>query len=200
MNIDFSKYQGTGNDFILLNNLDGRYDGLSINQIDFLCNRRFGVGADGLIKINHSNIANYEVDYYNSDGSKSFCGNGARCAVAFASTLGFDAGNVTFDAFDGLHQAVFNGFEVGLGMSDVLRIDKKDDASAGSVLNAQMASDMDDRDMDAIARGIGGEYKYAEADAALAADRAAAKLAEESEAENAAAEPPVEPPVEPAAE
>jgi len=79
-------------------------------------------------------------------------------------------------------------------------IDKKDDASAGSVLNAQMASDMDDRDMDAIARGIGGEYKYAEADAALAADRAAAKLAEESEAENAAAEPPVEPPVEPAAE
>jgi len=128
MNIDFSKYQGTGNDFILLNNLDGRYDGLSINQIDFLCNRRFGVGADGLIKINHSNIANYEVDYYNSDGSKSFCGNGARCAVAFASTLGFDAGNVTFDAFDGLHQAVFNGFEVGLGMSDVLRIDKKDDA------------------------------------------------------------------------
>ena len=56
MIIEFSKYQGTGNDFILLNNLDGRYNELSIDQISFLCDRRFGVGADGLIKINRSEV------------------------------------------------------------------------------------------------------------------------------------------------
>lgn len=82
MIIEFSKYQGTGNDFILLNNLDGRYNELSIDQISFLCDRRFGVGADGLIKINRSEKAQYEVDYYNSDGSKSFCGNGAKIGRA----------------------------------------------------------------------------------------------------------------------
>ena len=122
MIIEFSKYQGTGNDFVLLNNLDGCYDELSIDQISFLCDRRFGVGADGLIKINHSEKAQYEVDYYNSDGSKSFCGNGARCAVAFASTIGLETSTSEFDAYDGLHHAVYNQIEVGLGMNDLTNI------------------------------------------------------------------------------
>ena len=81
MVVQFSKYQGTGNDFVLLNNLDGTYNQLTIDQISFLCDRRFGVGADGLIKINSSLNSPFEVDYYNPDGSKSFCGNGARCAA-----------------------------------------------------------------------------------------------------------------------
>ncbi len=103
MQIKFSKYQGTGNDFILLNNLSGSHDALSVADIKLLCNRRFGIGADGLIKINQSYSKAFEIDYYNSDGSKSFCGDGARCAVAFAETLGIEVSDLTFDAIDGSH-------------------------------------------------------------------------------------------------
>lgn len=126
MVVQFSKYQGTGNDFVLLNNLDGAYNQLTIDQISFLCDRRFGVGADGLIKINSSLNSPFEVDYYNPDGSKSFCGNGARCAVAFAKTLGLDVANTSFNAFDGLHSASLNNEEVSLAMSDVEEIERID--------------------------------------------------------------------------
>ena len=124
MKVYFSKYQGTGNDFVMLDNLNGQYDKLSISQIKFLCDRRFGVGGDGLIKINSSLSLDFEVDYYNSDGSKSFCGNGARCAVAFAETLGIDVSNTTFTAIDGIHTASLNQSIVSLKMSDVSNFDK----------------------------------------------------------------------------
>jgi diaminopimelate epimerase len=110
----------------MVDNLSGEYDGLSIEQIQFICDRKFGVGADGLIKINRSEKAEFEVDYYNSDGSKSFCGNGARCAVAFADFLGIQTSNVSFDAFDGFHDAAFNQFEVRLNMSDVKSVKQID--------------------------------------------------------------------------
>ena len=88
----------------MLDNRDGKYNQLSIAQIQLICDRRFGVGADGLICINkHENYA-FEVDYSNSDGSKSFCGNGARCSVAFAAFLGINCESVTFLAIDGEHQ------------------------------------------------------------------------------------------------
>ena len=119
MIVQFYKYQGTGNDFVMIDNLSGQYDRLSIKQIQFICDRKFGAGADGLIKINRSKKVEFEVDYYNSDGSKSFCGNGARCAVAFANFLGIQTSNVSFDAFDGVHNAAFNQLEVRLDMSDV---------------------------------------------------------------------------------
>jgi len=119
MLVKFYKYQGTGNDFVMVDNLSGEYDELSIEQIKFICDRKFGVGADGLIKINRSENAAFEVDYYNSDGSKSFCGNGARCAVAFADFLGVNVDNVQFYAFDGVHDAAFNQLEVRLDMTDV---------------------------------------------------------------------------------
>lgn len=105
MKLNFSKYQGTGNDFIMLDNRSGRYDNLHLDQVRFLCDRKFGVGADGLIKISKDGNTAFEVDYYNSDGSKSFCGNGARCAVAFAEMLGVPASNIVFTAIDGLHEA-----------------------------------------------------------------------------------------------
>jgi diaminopimelate epimerase len=126
MLVQFSKYQGTGNDFILLNNLDGAYDELTVDQISYLCDRRFGIGADGVIKVNSSTESSFEVDYYNPDGSKSFCGNGARCAVAFAKTLGFDVTNTTFNAFDGLHSASLTLDDVSLAMSDVEEIEHMD--------------------------------------------------------------------------
>lgn len=122
MKITFSKYQGTGNDFVMLDNLNQQYDALTIEQIRFLCDRRFGIGADGLIKINRNSTAEFEVDYYNSDGSKSFCGNGARCSVAFAETLGLDVSTTSFLGIDGIHRATKNQAEIALEMNDVSTI------------------------------------------------------------------------------
>jgi diaminopimelate epimerase len=119
MQINFSKYQGTGNDFIMLDNRSGFYDDLSVTHIKQLCDRRFGVGSDGLIKINADSKTDFEVDYYNSDGSKSFCGNGARCAVAFASSLGIDVSRTTFKAYDGDHEASMIAGIISLKMNDV---------------------------------------------------------------------------------
>lgn len=105
MEISFFKYQGTGNDFVMLDNLTGQYDNLSLDQIRFLCNRKLGIGADGLIKISQDEDYDFCVEYFNSDGSQSFCGNGARCSVAFAKEIGLDVSETKFRAIDGVHQA-----------------------------------------------------------------------------------------------
>ena len=128
MTLTFSKYQGTGNDFIMLDNRNGQYDSLTLAQIKKLCDRRFGIGADGLIRINSSADTDYEVDYFNSDGSRSFCGNGARCAVAFAHSLGVEKADVVFMAIDGIHHARINGKRVELDMLPVSGIKKYGEA------------------------------------------------------------------------
>jgi diaminopimelate epimerase len=120
MELKFSKYQGTGNDFIMIDNLDGQWDNLSIKHIQQLCDRKFGIGADGLIKINSAKDVDFQVDYYNADGSQSFCGNGARCAVVFAHQLGITQQTVSFEAIDGLHSATKTADLVALQMSNVL--------------------------------------------------------------------------------
>lgn len=124
--IAFVKYQGTGNDFVMLDNLSGKYDNLSISDIQYICDRKFGVGADGLIKLNKKDGVDFYVDYYNSDGSQSFCGNGARCAVAFAKELGVIDQNTVFDAIDGVHAASIDGTGlVSLKMSDVRSVSEE---------------------------------------------------------------------------
>ena len=117
--LKFAKYQGTGNDFVMIDNLDGTYDNLEIEQVRKLCDRKFGIGADGLIKLNAHPVLDFEVDYYNSDGSKSFCGNGARCSVQFAHDLGIEKHEVTFLAIDGVHKAWKNNGLIELEMLDV---------------------------------------------------------------------------------
>lgn len=120
MKLSFSKYQGAGNDFIMLDNFDGHYDNLSITDIQQACNRKFGIGADGLILLQQHVSSDFEVVYYNADGSQSFCGNGARCAVAFARSIDrLPAPRTTFMAIDGLHEAWLCQDEVKLKMSDV---------------------------------------------------------------------------------
>jgi len=120
MTLSFFKYQGTGNDFIMLNNTSGIYDKLSIADIQELCDRKFGIGADGLISIALHEGSDFEMVYYNADGTQSFCGNGARCAVAFAGSLGLLKGPHTqFLAIDGMHEAWLCQNEVKLKMSDV---------------------------------------------------------------------------------
>jgi diaminopimelate epimerase len=124
MKISFSKYQGTGNDFIMIDDLNGHVSYLDGETIQRLCDRKFGIGADGLIRIGKSEDYAFEMDYYNSDGSKSFCGNGARCSVAFAETLGIDVSNVEFLAIDGIHKAKKSGGIVSLDMNPVNAIIK----------------------------------------------------------------------------
>ena len=120
MTLQFSKYQGTGNDFIMLDNTSCIYDKLSLTDIQQLCDRKFGIGADGLILIGLRQGYDFEMVYYNADGTQSFCGNGARCAVAFSAKLGIlPSFHTTFLAIDGTHQAWICEDEVKLKMSDV---------------------------------------------------------------------------------
>ena len=162
MTIHFFKYQGTGNDFVMLDNLEGQYNGLSLEQIQQICDRRFGIGADGLIKINGSSVYDFEMDYYNADGTKSFCGNGARCAVAFAATLGIDVKETTFLAIDGVHKACRVGEQFRLEMNDVGRIDEFNDAyivNTGSPHYVKGIASLNDLDI----VSFGKEIRYSSA-------------------------------------
>ena len=104
--------------------MDGRYDYLSANDVKKLCNRKLGIGADGLILINPSDSSDFYMDYYNSDGSKSFCGNGSRCAVLFTLNLGVHTGTTIFNAIDGVHKARVLNDLIFIEMSDVSGIDQ----------------------------------------------------------------------------
>jgi diaminopimelate epimerase len=109
MKIQFYKYQGTGNDFVILDNRDGKYNSLTKKQVAFLCDRRFGIGADGLMLLNKHEDYDFEMIYYNSDGREStMCGNGGRCLVKFANDIGLVKSDYRFLAVDGLHEASVN--------------------------------------------------------------------------------------------
>lgn len=120
----FYKYQGTGNDFVVLDNRELKFDKKDIALVKKLCHRKFGIGADGLILIeNHAN-ADFEMVYYNSDGSQSLCGNGSRCAVHFARFLGIIGDNAQFIAIDGLHEAYMLKEQVYLRMHNVHKVER----------------------------------------------------------------------------
>ncbi|HRO42321.1 MAG TPA: diaminopimelate epimerase [Flavipsychrobacter sp.] len=128
MQINFYKYQGTGNDFILIDNREKKLS-FSETQIAFLCNRHFGIGADGLMLLELEDGYDFKMVYYNSDGNEStMCGNGGRCITAFAQQLGVIENEATFLAIDGSHHATINAAGlVCLEMTDVNQIDRKDD-------------------------------------------------------------------------
>lgn len=121
MKIQFYKYQGTGNDFVILDNRNKQYDGLTKDQVEFLCDRRFGIGADGLMLLNTRAGFDFEMKYYNSDGREStMCGNGGRCLTKFANDIGLVQTDYKFLAVDGEHEASINtDGTVALKMNDV---------------------------------------------------------------------------------
>lgn len=124
MKLNFNKYQGAGNDFVMIDNRESVYE-FDIKSVQFLCDRRFGIGADGLILLANSEQSqvDFKMVYYNADGHEStMCGNGGRCIVAFAKKLGLIKESCVFEAIDGLHEAYFEEDLVQLKMSNITEI------------------------------------------------------------------------------
>ncbi|MBT8324453.1 MAG: diaminopimelate epimerase [Winogradskyella sp.] len=120
MSTIFYKYQGTGNDFIIIDNRSSQFNKNNTKRVSALCDRRFGIGADGLILLENDDEADFKMVYYNSDGNEStMCGNGGRCITAFANMLGIISENAVFRAIDGLHQSRIEGEKVYLQMQVV---------------------------------------------------------------------------------
>ena len=124
MELTFFKYQGTGNDFVIMDNRNGKIN-LTTAQVKHLCDRKFGIGADGLMLLNSSEYYDFEMVYYNADGNEgSMCGNGGRCLVQFAFDRGIVRDKYKFIATDGAHEAFFSEGWVNLKMKDVSEVYK----------------------------------------------------------------------------
>ena len=121
MEIKFHKYQGTGNDFLILDNRNGEYNNISHHDVKKLCDRKFGVGADGIMLLNTKANYDFDMTYYNADGREgSLCGNGGRCMIKFAWSNGIQKEQYIFTAADGEHEAILDAEGiVSLKMRDV---------------------------------------------------------------------------------
>lgn len=119
MNLTFYKYQGTGNDFVMIDNRANIFPKEKTDIFSQISDRHFGIGADGIILIENDEKFDFKMIYYNADGSQTFCGNGARCAVAFAKRLEIIDKKTNFIAVDGPHYAEINDDIISLQMIDV---------------------------------------------------------------------------------
>lgn len=153
MKLHFYKYQGAGNDFILMDNRTLNFDHERPEIISLLCNRRFGIGADGIMFLQNKEGFDFEMVYYNADGQpSSMCGNGGRCIVAFAMHLGIIKDEARFLAVDGPHYAKISatGDWVSLQMTDVNKIDMDGDAyimDTGSPHYIKITAGLKDKDV-----------------------------------------------------
>ncbi len=119
MELNFTKYQGTGNDFVLIDNRTGIFPKENLDLVRRLCDRRFGIGADGLMLIENSKEEDFNMIYFNSDGSKSLCGNGSRCSIHFAHSLGIIPYQTSFITTDGAHKAFLKDGWVHFQLHDI---------------------------------------------------------------------------------
>jgi diaminopimelate epimerase len=144
--IHFYKYQATGNDFVIIDNRESKHV-FSTEAIARICHPKFGVGADGLMLIANSPEVNFHLEYFNSDGSQSLCGNGCRAAVQFASRLGLVNGKAVFTAFDGAHSAeILPAGNIRLKMGDVAGVESMESdffVNTGSPHYIRFVADVD---------------------------------------------------------
>jgi diaminopimelate epimerase len=151
MKLDFYKYQGTGNDFVMIDNRDLTFPSGNVSFVKHLCDRRFGIGADGLILLNSSKEHDFTMVYFNADGNEgTMCGNGGRCLVAFAHDLHIIQNNTTFDAIDGLHNATIANGLVDLQMIDVDRVELHENyafLNTGSPHHVQLVENIGEYDV-----------------------------------------------------
>lgn len=152
MTIQFYKYQGTGNDFVIIDNRYDFFPKRNIKLIESICDRRFGIGADGLLLLENDATTDFKMVYYNSDGNESsMCGNGGRCIVAFAKKLALIDTNTVFIATDGLHHAtILNDNNVSLQMKDVAEVKIQNDyvfLNTGSPHHVLLVDDLENLDV-----------------------------------------------------
>ena len=166
MQLNFYKYQGTGNDFVILDNRQGEYSNLTIQQVNFLCDRRFGIGADGLMLLNNKPGYDFEMKYYNADGRESsMCGNGGRCLVKFAYHQGIHKNTYLFSAIDGDHEAEIDlDGTVSLKMRDVYEIKSVNggdfELNTGSPHYIKLVNHLDKLDVFNLGKMIRNNTKY----------------------------------------
>ena len=164
MKLTFYKYHGTGNDFVMIDNRNNNFSKNDTKLVSHLCDRRFGIGADGLILLEHSEIAgdDFKMVYYNADGNESsMCGNGGRCLVAFAKQLGIIENSAKFTAIDGAHDAFIKDGIVSLKMQNVRDLQVESDflyLDTGSPHHVIFTENVADIDI----RKKGSEIRYSE--------------------------------------
>lgn len=170
MHHKFYKYQGTGNDFVMVDNRDNTFSKNDTKLINKLCDRKFGIGADGLILLENDENTDFRMIYFNADGNESsMCGNGGRCLVAFAKQLGIIQDKTRFIAIDGEHEATIdeNGI-VSLHMKDVDEVTVKDNYTfldTGSPHHVVSVDDITDIDVKAAGAAIRYSDLYGKAGA-----------------------------------
>jgi diaminopimelate epimerase len=169
MTIRFSKYHGTGNDFIIIDNRNGEFV-LNNKLIHFLCHRQFGIGADGLMTISNHKSLDFSMQYYNADGNEgSMCGNGGRCISAFYYKHISDKKNLHFDAIDGKHHSEIINFNknitnVSLQLNDIGKVDRIDSdflLNTGSPHLVIFVKDADLIDVKVVGRNIRNKAQFA---------------------------------------
>jgi diaminopimelate epimerase len=160
MKLTFYKYQGTGNDFVMIDNRQQLFDKNNTKNIARLCDRRFGIGADGLILLENHPELDFKMVYYNADGNESsMCGNGGRCITAFANHLGIIESQASFEAIDGLHQAIIDNEIVKLQMQDVISVERHNQhvfLNTGSPHHVQMENDINELAI----KEVGSKIRY----------------------------------------
>ena len=164
MNVKFFKYQGTGNDFIII---DLRKFNININKetVSKICDRKYGIGSDGLMLINNKKNYDFEMVFYNPDGSKSFCGNGSRCAVLYNFHQGLIQKKCSFYTNDGPHQGhIYEGEIVKISILGPVTVKKllngDYQANTGSPHYIQFRSSWESLDFITHCRSIRNNIQY----------------------------------------
>ena len=163
MMLTFYKYEGTGNDFVMIDNRTEFFPKANVQLIERLCDRRFGIGADGLILLENHPQYDFKMVYYNSDGNESsMCGNGGRCLVAFAKQMGVISDTAKFEAVDGYHFATIDSENnVSLQMKDVDAIKNETNytfLNTGSPHHVELISDLEKLDV----KSEGSKIRYSD--------------------------------------